>query len=683
MQVRRKAGTARRAETGADAETLVSGGMRAGQPLPEATRGYFETRFGQDFSDVRIHSSSDAAASAQAVSAKAFTYGRNIVFGEGQYDPQSRAGMQLLAHELTHVLQQGDSVHAWTIRRSTHPPARTDCAPLDDYIRLIVVNQESPQRVSVFWNYSGDMESDICSTGKGTCCIDAATSADDDLVGAQRKGSTTSGSHWTPIGVKPVQSISNLGPDDERRYWTEFDSPRSIALHAYNTVDGTPLSHGCVRMNVDLARTIYCGSIAGRTQVEVRGFARPQCSNTNLQNEWTLDGVSPIPRCSARSGLSPEVERLQRISPSQMNQTVIALFRLNLGKATTVAEARSAAEQAGSDLWASAHGTTSGATVTVDDRPLYWTRNFIVRELQEWNPVFTVRSSQRASIIEAFEQSSRGLSVTAFRTVEEGVKKILITGFDPFGMDDTLGREGAMRGLTVGNPSGAVVLALDGQMIPANNCSAMVQGAVFPVRYADFDRGVVENYVRNFISSGNTVDMIMTISRNRDDGIYELERFAARARRSHSDNENRSSSQADFDRSMRSINPGSRRADEFRESTLPRSGMQSPPQVVQDDSYAGRLPDGTLINETTHLSPPANAISERGSGGEFLSNEIFYRVSMLQLNQGTTIPMGHLHVPAGTRAEYGTIANTVRQIITAALNNSLCAMPTSPAATPG
>lgn len=681
--MRRKTGTTRSTEATAEAEARVADGMRAGQPLPEATRGFFEQRFGRSFGDVQIHSGSDAAASAHAVNAKAFTYGRNIVFGEGQYDPQSRSGMQLLAHELTHVLQQTDSVHDRTIRRVTHPPARTDCASLEDYIRLVVVNQESPQKVTVFWNYSGDTETGICSTGKGTCCIDSVTPADDDLVGAQRAGSTTSGSHWTPIGVKPVQGITNLGPDDERRYWTEFDSPRSIALHAYNRVDGTPLSHGCVRMNVDLARTIYCGSIAGKTQVEVRGFARPQCSNTNLQNEWTLDGVSPIPRCSARSGLSPEVERLQRISPSQMNQAVIADFRMNLGRATTSAAARAAAEQAGRDLWTSSHGTTSGSTVTVDDRPLYWTRNFIVRELQEWNPDFTLRSSTRASIIEAFEQSSRGLSVTAFRAVEEGVRKILITGFDPFGMDDTLGREGAMWGLTVGNPSGAVVLALDGQTIPATNCSAMVQGAVFPVRYADFDRGVVENYVRNFISGGNTVDMIMTISRNRDDGIYELERFAARARGSHSDNENRSSSQADFNRSMRRIHPGSRRADEFRESTLPRSGMQSPPWVVQDNSYAGSLPGGTLIDETTHPSPPANAISVRGSGGDFLSNEIFYRVSMLQLNQGTAIPMGHLHVPAGTQAEYETIVNTVRQIITEALNNSLCAMPTSPAATPG
>lgn len=106
LKVRRKAGAARNVEAGADAEALVAHGIGSGQPMHEATRGFFESRFGHDFRDVLIHSNRDAAASAQAVNARAFTYGRNVVFGEGQYDPHSGAGMSLLAHELTHVVQQ-------------------------------------------------------------------------------------------------------------------------------------------------------------------------------------------------------------------------------------------------------------------------------------------------------------------------------------------------------------------------------------------------------------------------------------------------------------------------------------------------------------------------------------------------------------------------------------------------
>jgi pentapeptide MXKDX repeat protein len=63
-------------------------------------------RFGRDFSQVRVHQDARAAASAEAVGAQAYTVGRNIVFGEGRYAPQSSAGKELLAHELTHVVQQ-------------------------------------------------------------------------------------------------------------------------------------------------------------------------------------------------------------------------------------------------------------------------------------------------------------------------------------------------------------------------------------------------------------------------------------------------------------------------------------------------------------------------------------------------------------------------------------------------
>lgn len=81
----------------------------SGQPLDPRTRAYFEPRFGVDFGDVRIHTDSRAASVAQAVRAQAFTLGRHIVFGEGRYVPDSDPGKRLLAHELTHVLQQSPS----------------------------------------------------------------------------------------------------------------------------------------------------------------------------------------------------------------------------------------------------------------------------------------------------------------------------------------------------------------------------------------------------------------------------------------------------------------------------------------------------------------------------------------------------------------------------------------------
>jgi hypothetical protein len=82
---------------------LLSGG---GRPLPESTRDFFESRFGTDFSQVRIHTDSKAADAATAINAKAFTIGKDVVFGTGQYSPDTLTGQYLLGHELAHVIQQ-------------------------------------------------------------------------------------------------------------------------------------------------------------------------------------------------------------------------------------------------------------------------------------------------------------------------------------------------------------------------------------------------------------------------------------------------------------------------------------------------------------------------------------------------------------------------------------------------
>lgn len=78
-----------------------------GQPLDSATRAFMEPRFGHDFSQVRVHTDARAAESAQAVGARAYAVGRNIVFSANQYSPKTWSGRQLLAHELAHTLQQG------------------------------------------------------------------------------------------------------------------------------------------------------------------------------------------------------------------------------------------------------------------------------------------------------------------------------------------------------------------------------------------------------------------------------------------------------------------------------------------------------------------------------------------------------------------------------------------------
>jgi hypothetical protein len=92
--------------------TVVHEVLRSpGQPLDAATRAVMEPRFGHDFSRVRVHTDATASESTKKVSALAYTVGEHISFQEGQYNPGSNEGRRLLAHELTHVLQQRPVLH--------------------------------------------------------------------------------------------------------------------------------------------------------------------------------------------------------------------------------------------------------------------------------------------------------------------------------------------------------------------------------------------------------------------------------------------------------------------------------------------------------------------------------------------------------------------------------------------
>jgi Domain of unknown function (DUF4157) len=118
-----------------------------GQRLAEPVRAFFESRFGYDFSQVHVHSDARAAESARAVNALAFTTGRDIVFGTGNYSPQTTEGKRLLAHELTHVIQQGSgSVGPRALQRQPKP---------DEKEEVSGAAGESPVRASTYVREAG------------------------------------------------------------------------------------------------------------------------------------------------------------------------------------------------------------------------------------------------------------------------------------------------------------------------------------------------------------------------------------------------------------------------------------------------------------------------------------------------------------------------------------------------
>jgi len=668
---------------------VVSSG---GSPLDAATRAFMEPRFGHDFSRVRVHTDARAAQSASAVNARAYTVGNDIVFGGGAFAPHSQSGRSLLAHELAHTLQQGGGA---PLRRKSQWDAATEqCAaePKDKWIKTVVVDQNKSQTATVTWS-NGDTNSYPCSTGKGHCCNDEGKS----VPACEGVGSRITGTNCTPITSGPGVTVKNRVYDHGGvYYWTEFEPDRFIALHKYAPVDGTPLSHGCVRLNQDAAVTIFCGSRQNATVVKVVNPARPDCSNKNLQQAWLGDfttASSPddgpdrndvlqerkdlesafgkkrkpdeyktltekdIPRCVQRT---VEEDRLKtpnapggKTGTDMMTGTpeekIANDFATAYGATATAADALTLVKQKGHDLWQTAKADVQGNKDVKNDRPLYWARLKMSQTIRTAKPKWATSAAIVQAHIDALEQASRGIDSVSFAGVADGVKKILITGFDPFSLGGEMRRS---------NPSGAAVLDLDGQTISSGSGAAarsgFVKGAILPVRFEDFDRGMVENLVGPQVSGANHVDMVMTISQG--SSSFELERYAGRARSEGTDNLDKtfgSHKKPDAGQGLKSN-------DEFIETTTTkaqRDAMEGPKgQVVSANGHTFSVYTDDMVKAEKNGSETpmtgAQAIKEKdpaitGSGGGFLSNEVFYRaVSTVKASPNKNIPMIHLHVPA-------------------------------------
>lgn len=128
--------TIQKKETGASTRTAPAEAssqirsLQGGQPLPPQARQFFEPKFSADFSRVKIHNDGKAHDLAASVEAKAFTYGNHIVFNQGRYDTQSAEGKTLLAHELTHVVQNEDG--SQKIQKAEQTPGMSEMPQTDN-----------------------------------------------------------------------------------------------------------------------------------------------------------------------------------------------------------------------------------------------------------------------------------------------------------------------------------------------------------------------------------------------------------------------------------------------------------------------------------------------------------------------------------------------------------------------
>ncbi|CAL9428919.1 pyroglutamyl-peptidase I family protein [Streptomyces cellulosae] len=375
--------------------------------------------------------------------------------------------------------------------------------------------------------------------------------------------------------------------------------------------------------------------ISPRVRIGVLGLALL----TALSSPATATAAEPA---APGSAAPPTVEelRLDKAAPQEILRrsgfdTAAPAFARALDRARSYAEAKRVVEREGSALWRRAvdrvqgRGPAGGDLSRDDDRPLYWARLGMTRELRGWEPRFGLDTERRARLIDALEQTSRGQTTIRYPH-GKGLKRVLVTGFDPFTLD---------RDIRISNPSGAVALALDGTVIETASGPARVETAVFPVRWRDFSDGAVERALRPHLPE---VDLFTTVSQGRV-GRIDVERTNGAWRGGFGDNENAGRPE---------IAPVSDPASQpqWTSTTLPYAAVTAADTgrfPVYDNTSVTEIPAGGTEPVVRPEGPTPGSTARAGGGGDYLSNEIAYRATLLRDRLGLhdTLPGGHVHTP--------------------------------------
>lgn len=317
-------------------------------------------------------------------------------------------------------------------------------------------------------------------------------------------------------------------------------------------------------------------------------------------------------------------------------------------RTTSAGEATQLARETGRRLWLGARARLQ-QLADYDDRPLYWSRLALSRTVRDTAPGFAISPAQRAAALAALELASRGQDELQF-AARSAQKRVLITGFDPFLLE---------RNLNQSNPSGVAALWLDGRELILDGQRIRIEAAVFPVRYADFDAGAVERFLRPWLGQ---IDLLATISMGRQD--FDLERFPGRRRSANVvDNQDLLPGASRQDPQPPKLDGQPLNGPEFVEFSLPVAAMQRAqgPYRIIDNRWVRVLPDTRL--EAPSLAALAGQIAVEGGGGGYLSNEISYRAVRLRDELGLRqLPVGHIHTPAIAAFEPDKTRDIVTQI---------------------
>ncbi|GHF34630.1 hypothetical protein GCM10010218_14750 [Streptomyces mashuensis] len=394
---------------------------------------------------------------------------------------------------------------------------------------------------------------------------------------------------------------------------------------------------------------------------------------------------------AAAPGAAPTVEEERLTGPVPQEilrrsgfDEVAPAFARALAGARSLPEARQVATDHGRRLWRRAvdrvqgRGPAGGDLSRDDDRPLYWARLGMTRALRAWQPSFRLAERDRAALVAVVERGSRGQDSVELPE-GRGVRRVLVTGFDPFQLDSDARRS---------NPSGAAALALDGTTITTASGPARVEAVVFPVRWTDFAEGTVERtLLPHFLPGPRRVDLFTTISQGRP-GRFDVERTNGAWRGGSPDNAGLSrTGTVPVPRDVPTVHP----QPQWTTTSLPYAAITAAatgPFPVHDNTAVTEIPAGGTDPVDREDGPTPGSTARAGGGGDYLSNEIAYRATLLRDAVGLHVPGGHLHTPvlrfAGDNTDPATgrvtdpefvrnreaITAQIRSVLTVAVENT-------------
>ncbi|GAB3477168.1 pyroglutamyl peptidase [Nocardiopsis coralliicola] len=327
-----------------------------------------------------------------------------------------------------------------------------------------------------------------------------------------------------------------------------------------------------------------------------------------------------------RSGFDARVERFVRA----------------LCSAPDAGAAEAVVSRHGDQLWRAAvdrvRGSGAAGELSAgDDRPLYWARLGMASALNRWEPGFALDADARAALVADLDRRSRGHGDADFSAAGgDADLRVVVTGFDPFQLDNDIRQA---------NPSGAAALALDGAVIETEQGPAAVEAMLFPVRWRDFADGMVEEALLPHYTGERPADAVLTLSQGRD-GRFDLEAHNGAWRGGTADNENAGTPETvPIPEGVPTVDP----QPQWSDSTVDRAAVaeetSGAPFPVIDNTEVEEIPAGGTEPVVRPDGPTPGSTARQGGGGNYLSNEIAYRNTLLRDATGSSVPAGHVHTP--------------------------------------